>query len=186
MERLDVSGTGTRRCRALRGATPPPALHALVARAAHGRPAGGGVAVHQVRRHQVGSRVQHHAAPARAGRGQHRRERRARPVVDRVVPARLPTGAPALARRAPRPGRDAGRRVPVVARADHAAVRCRVRVQRRALYRRRLDCRACSVQRLPARLVTTPQTAHSFTRRSCADWLARSIRSWCYACAAGR
>jgi hypothetical protein len=35
------------------------------------------------------------------------------------------------------------------------------------------------VQRLPARLVTTPQTVHSFTRESSADWLARSIRLWC-------
>ena len=33
----------------------------------------------------------------------------------------------------------------------------------RALCRLRLDCRAWSVQRLPARLVTTPQTVHSFT-----------------------
>ncbi len=32
------------------------------------------------------------------------------------------------------------------------------------------------MQRLPARLVTTPQTVHSFTRESSAGGLARSIR----------
>ena len=32
-----------------------------------------------------------------------------------------------------------------------------------------------------ARLVTTPQTVHSFTRELSTAWLARSIRSWCYA-----
>ena len=47
--------------------------------------------------------------------------------------------------------------------------------------RLRLDWRACSVQRLPARLVTTPQTVHSFTRRSSTGVLARSIRLRCYA-----
>ena len=51
------------------------------------------------------SGVQHRAAPTRAGRGQHRRERRARPAVRRVVPTRLAGGANALASRAPRPGR---------------------------------------------------------------------------------
>ena len=40
---------------------------------------------------------------------------------------------------------------------------------------------ACSLQRLPARLVTTPQTVHSFTRESSMGWLVRSIRSGCYA-----
>ena len=43
----------------------------------------------------------------------------------------------------------------------------------RALCRLRLDWRAWSVQRLPARLVTTPQTVHSFTRKSSMGWLAR-------------
>jgi hypothetical protein len=47
----------------------------------------------------------------------------------------------------------------------------------------RLDARACSVQRLPAQLVTTPQTVHSFTRESSTEWLARSVRLRCYACA---
>ena len=36
------------------------------------------------------------------------------------------------------------------------------RVLHKALCLPRLDCRACSRQRLPARLVTTPQTVHSF------------------------
>jgi hypothetical protein len=48
----------------------------------------------------------------------------------------------------------------------------------------RLDCRACSVQRLPARLVTTPQTVHSFTRESSTGWQARSIRLRCWTCGA--
>ena len=51
----------------------------------------------------------------------------------------------------------------------------------RALCRLRLDCRAWSVQRLPARLVTTPQTVHSFTHESSMGWLAGSIRLRCYA-----
>ena len=34
------------------------------------------------------------------------------------------------------------------------------RVLHKALCLPRLDCRACSRQRLPARLVTTPQTVH--------------------------
>jgi len=38
------------------------------------------------------------------------------------------------------------------------------------------------MQRLPARLVTTPQTVHSFTRESSTGWLARSTRLRCYAC----
>jgi hypothetical protein len=37
--------------------------------------------------------------------------------------------------------------------------------------------------RLPARLVTTPQTVQSFTRASSMGWLAWSIRSRCYVCA---
>jgi hypothetical protein len=45
----------------------------------------------------------------------------------------------------------------------------------------RLDCRAWTVHRLPARLVTTPQTVQSFTRESSIGWLARSIRLRCYA-----
>jgi hypothetical protein len=45
-----------------------------------------------------------------------------------------------------------------------------------------LSRQVCSVQRLPARLVTTPQTVHSFTRESSMGWLARSIRLRCYAC----
>ena len=47
-----------------------------------------------------------------------------------------------------------------------ALSRSQARVLDRALCRLRLDCRACAVQRLPARLVTTPQTVHSFTRES--------------------
>ncbi len=65
--------------------------------------------------------------------------------------------------------------------AQHGALRrCQVLVLYRALCRLRLDWRACSVQRLPARLVTTPQTVHSFTRES-SGGLARSIRLRCYA-----
>ncbi len=44
----------------------------------------------------------------------------------------------------------------------------------------RLDSRAWSVQRLPARLVTTPQTVHSFTPESSMRRTARSIRLRCY------
>ncbi len=77
-------------------------------------------------------------------------------------------------------GQDAGRR----ARHARHAGRGRSGVARPALYRAlcrlRLDCRACVVQRLPARLVTTPQTVHSFTRESSAGG-ARSIRPRCYA-----
>ena len=83
----------------------------------------GGVAVHEVRRHPVGSSVKHRATPACTGRGQQRSERRASPLVRRVVPARLARGAPALARRAARSGLDAGGRMAVVARADHQAGR---------------------------------------------------------------
>ncbi len=45
------------------------------------------------------------------------------------------------------------------------------------------DCRVCSVQRLPGRLVTTPQTVHGFTPESSTAWTARSIRLGCYALA---
>ena len=38
------------------------------------------------------------------------------------------------------------------------------------------------VQRLPARLATTPQTVHGFTPELWMGWLARSIRSRCHAC----
>jgi hypothetical protein len=48
-----------------------------------------------------------------------------------------------------------------------------------ALCRLRLDWRACVVHRLSARLVTTPQTVHSFTLESSAGWAARSIRLPC-------
>ena len=51
----------------------------------------------------------------------------------------------------------------------------------RALCRLRLDARAWTVQRLPGRLVTTPQTVHSFTCELSSGWLARSIRLRCYA-----
>ena len=44
------------------------------------------------------------------------------------------------------------------------------------------DSRGCLLQRLPARLVTTPQTVHSFTPESSMGWLARSIRLRCYVC----
>jgi hypothetical protein len=54
-----------------------------------------------------------------------------------------------------------------------------------ALCRPGLERLACAAQRLPARLVTTPQTVHSFTRESSAGGLARSIRSGCYACELG-
>ena len=71
---------------------------------------------------------------------------------------------------------------PRQARSTRALSRCQARVLYRALCLLRLDCRACWVQRLPARLVTTPQTVHSFTRESSTGWLAESIRSRCYAC----
>ena len=72
---------------------------------------------------------------------------------------------------------------PRQARRTRALSRCQARALYRALCRLRLDWRACSVQRLPARLVTTPQTVHSFTPRSSTGWLARSIRLRCYTCA---
>ena len=78
----------------------------------------------------------------------------------------------------------AGHRLPCSprqARSTRALSRCQARVLYSALCRLRLDCRACSVQRLPARLVTTPQTVHSFTRELWMGWLARSIRPRCYA-----
>ena len=55
--------------------------------------------------------------------------------------------------------------VPVLAtpaRSTRALRRCHSRVLYSALCRLRFDCRACEVQRLPDRLVTTPQTVHSF------------------------
>ena len=45
--------------------------------------------------------------------------------------------------------------------------RCQARVPYRALCLLRLDCRACSVQRLAARLVRTPQTVQSLTACPC-------------------
>src|ERR1035437_8322088 len=45
----------------------------------------------------------------------------------------------------------------------------------------RLDCRSCSRQRLPARLVTTPQTVHSFIGKKDGRWrLPPTIRLRCY------
>ena len=55
---------------------------------------------------------------------------------------------------------------PRQARSTRALMRCQARVLYRTVCRLRLDCRACSVQRLPARLVTTPQTVQSFTPES--------------------
>jgi hypothetical protein len=49
------------------------------------------------------------------------------------------------------------------ARSTRVLRRCHARVAYRALWRLRFDSRACSVQRLPGRLVTTPQTVQSFT-----------------------
>jgi hypothetical protein len=73
-------------------------------------------------------------------------------------------------------------RSPRQARSTRALSRCQAGVLYRALCLLRLECRAWSVQRLPGRLVTTPQTVQSFTRESSIRWLARSIRSRCYAC----
>jgi hypothetical protein len=70
----------------------------------------------------------------------------------------------------------------IQARSTPALSRCQARVLYRALCRLRLDCRACVVHRLPARLVTTPQTVHSFTRQSSMGSVAGSIRLRCYAC----
>ncbi len=55
---------------------------------------------------------------------------------------------------------------PLQARSARALRRCQARVLYRALCLLRFDCRACLRQRLPARLVTTPQTVHSFTARA--------------------
>ena len=46
------------------------------------------------------------------------------------------------------------------------AIRCNGRVLYRALWWLRFDWRACSVQRLPGRLVTTPHTVQSFMARA--------------------
>jgi hypothetical protein len=156
-EQPRLPGAGSPACRPLRRPPPPPALRALVARAARRQPSRGRVAVDDVRGDQVRRGDSDSAAPVRAGRRGQGQQQRPCTLVLHAVPARLAGGTPALARRASRPGHDAGGRVPVVAGADHAA---------------------------PARLVTTPQTVQSSTRESSTGWLTRSIRLRCYACGA--
>lgn len=127
---------------ALRHASPPPALRALVAGPARRLPSRGRVAVNHVCRHRVARRAQDRAAAVGARSRQGGEQRPARRLVHRVVAARLARWTPALARRAARAGRDASRRVAVVAGADHAAVHCWARVLYSALCRLRLDARA--------------------------------------------
>jgi hypothetical protein len=116
-----LPGAGTPDRRAARGPPPPPALRALVAGAAGRLPSRGRVAVDDVRGDEVGRGDDDGAAPVRAGHGEQGYEQRPSPLVLCVVPARLSGGAPTLALAAGCARHDAGRRVSVVARADHAA-----------------------------------------------------------------
>ncbi len=137
-----LPGAGSGACRAVRGPTPPPALRALVARAARRLPPRGGVAVDDVRGDEVGRRDDDGPAPVRAARGEQRQQQCTGALVLGAVPARLARRAPALALAAGRAGQDAGGRVPVVAGADHGAGHRRARALRSPLCLQRSHRRA--------------------------------------------